>query len=78
LNNLIANHDVLANEGAAPGIVTLLEDMQTASDGFVSAVISKVPSSLQGPVKSVSCEVTDAFNRGITAFGGTVNGTACV
>jgi len=78
LNDLIAKHDILANAGEAPTIVTLLEGMKASSSSFVDAVVSKVPSSLQGPVKSVSCQVTDAFNRGITAFGGVVNGTACV
>jgi hypothetical protein len=78
LNDLIAKHDILANAGEAPTIVSLLETMKASSGLFVAAIVAKVPSALQGPVQSVSCEVTDAFNRGITAFGGTVNGTACI
>ncbi|KAF2419568.1 hypothetical protein EJ08DRAFT_702807 [Tothia fuscella] len=78
LNDLIVRRDSLAIAGEAPAVVTLLEGMKTGSGVFVDAVVSKVPSALQGSVRSVSCQVTDAFNRGITAFGGVVNGTVCV
>jgi Hydrophobic surface binding protein A len=78
LNDLISKHDILTTAGEEATIVTLLETMKSSSGFFVDAVVSKVPSALQGPVRSVSCQVTEAFNRGILAFGGMVNGTVCI
>jgi len=78
LNDLIAKHDILADAGEAPTIVDFLTTMKTASSLFIAAVVSKVPSALQGPVNSATCDVTDAFNRGITAFGGNANATVCI
>jgi hypothetical protein len=53
-------------------VVTQLTSVKTASQGFIAAVVAKVPSAVQGLANSQASQVITALDTGITTFGGSV------
>lgn len=65
-----------ANEDAF--VVSQLQSVKSASQTFIAAVVSKVPSSVQNIANTQAQQVITVLNTGITTFGGSVKkaGTA--
>jgi len=70
INDLIAKKDVITQAGQAKTTVDNLQAQKTASDAFVKAITSKVPSAVQSIAATAAKSVGDSLTKGITAFGG--------
>jgi hypothetical protein len=73
VTDLIAARSEIDAAGEDSFVVTELTNVKTASQTFIAAVVSKVPSAVQGLANSQASQVITALNTGITAFGGTVS-----
>jgi len=73
VNDLIAKKSIIdaANEDAF--VVTQLTAVRGAAYGFIGAVVSQVPSSVQSIANTQASQVITVLNSGITAFGGSVS-----
>jgi len=72
ISDLISKKSILDAANADATIIQQLQDQKTASQAFIAAVITKVPSSVSNLANQQAQQVVTALNRGITAFGGTV------
>jgi len=72
INDLIAKKSIIdgANEDAF--VVTQLTAVKSATQGFIGAIVSHVPSAVQSIAQSQATQVITVLNSGITAFGGSV------
>jgi hypothetical protein len=73
VTDLIAQKPIVDNAKADGVVVDQLTTQKTASQEFIAAVVSKVPSLEQSLANSQAQQVITALNNGITAFGGTVS-----
>jgi hypothetical protein len=73
-NTLVTSVNSIVDYTGADGVVVeQLTTQKTASQAFIAAVVSKVPSVVAGLANSQSQAVITALNNGITAFGGTLS-----
>jgi len=70
INDLIAKKDIIKQAGQTKVTLDSLNAQKTASDAFVKAVTSKVPSAVQSIAANASKSVGDALAKGIQAFSG--------
>jgi len=70
INDLIAKKDLIQAAGQTKVTLDSLTAQKAASDAFVKAVTSKVPSAVQSIAATASKSVGDALAKGIQAFGG--------
>jgi len=70
IDDLIAKKDIITAAGQAKVTLDNLTAQKAASEAFVKAVTSKVPSAVQSIAATASKSVGDALARGIAAFGG--------
>lgn len=72
INDLISKKSIIdaANEDAF--VVTQLTAVKSATQGFIGAIVTHVPSAVQSIANSQAQQVITVLDSGITAFGGTV------
>jgi hypothetical protein len=70
IDDLIAKKDVIAGAGQTKVTLDSLTSQKAASDAFIKAVTSKVPSGVQSIAAAASKSVGDALTKGINAFSG--------
>jgi Hydrophobic surface binding protein A len=73
VNDLIAQKAIVDAADADGTVVDQLTTQKGASQSFIAAVVSKVPSVEQSLANQQAQQVVTILNNGITAFGGTVS-----
>ena len=72
INDLIAKEPIINAAGNDPLVVSELQAQYNATQAFINAVASKVPSVVSGIAKQDGQSALVSINNGIVAFGGTV------
>lgn len=72
LSNIIAAKPLFNRELVSPVIYLDLELDKQATDQFSEAVISKVPSALQGLAQQIVAPVDTAFDAALAAYKGQI------
>lgn len=70
VDDLISKKPIIDAADASSIVVDQLVGQKTASQAFIAAVVSKVPSSVANLANQQAQAVVTALDRGITAFGG--------
>jgi hypothetical protein len=70
INDLISKKDIIVAAGQTKVTVESLASQKAASDNFVKAITTKVPSAVQSIAAAASKSVGDSLAKGIAAFGG--------
>jgi hypothetical protein len=71
INDLIAKEPIINSSGNDPLVVSELQAQYSATQAFINAVASKVPSVVSGIAKKEGQTALNSINKGIVAFGGT-------
>lgn len=70
INDLIAKEPIINAAGNDPQVVSDLQAQYNATQNFIDAVASKVPSIASGIAKQDGQSALNSINNGIVAFGG--------
>jgi hypothetical protein len=68
INNLISKKDIITQAGEKKTTLDILTSQKAASDAFIQAITSKVPSAVQSVAATVTKSVGDAIAKGVSAF----------
>jgi hypothetical protein len=71
INDLIAKQPIINAAGNDPLVVSELQAQYNATQAFINAVASKVPSDVSGIAEQDGQTALNSINNGIVAFGGT-------
>ena len=71
IKDLIARQPIINASGNDPLVVSELQAQYNATQAFINAVASKVPSGVSGIAKQDGQSALNSINNGIVAFGGT-------
>jgi len=71
IKDLIAKEPIINAVGNDPLVVSQLQSQYGATQAFINAVASKLPSSVSGIAKQDGQTALNSINNGIVAFGGT-------
>jgi hypothetical protein len=73
VQDLESKKSIIDNANADAIVVSQLQSQKVASQAFINAVVSKVPSSVSSIANSQAAQVITVLNDGITFFGGSVS-----
>ncbi|KAI9702656.1 MAG: hypothetical protein M1820_006162 [Bogoriella megaspora] len=68
IDDLIAKKATLDRVGQSPTVLSDLRQQNTASTALGDAIVSKVPSDLSSIAQSLTAQISQNFQNGITAF----------